>query len=161
VDKLFMAAVVANLIGAGATVGAMFAFSTFIMTALSRLDEPEGIRAMQQINKAVYTPWFMVPFFGTTLLSIGVIAFALMNTDQEWWLPLISAGSLFVMGVFGVTALGNVPLNEKLAVIKPDDSDSIALWQRYLVDWTRWNHVRVVFGALSIIFYSWLLQYTS
>ena len=35
---------------AAVNAGAFFAFSNFVMAALGRLDEPEGIRAMQQIN---------------------------------------------------------------------------------------------------------------
>ena len=156
-DDLVLSVIAATLIGAGTTVGAMVPFSTFIMAALKRLDEAEGIRAMQQINQTVYTPWFMVPFFGTTLLSIGAVAFALMNTDQGWWLSLLAAGSLFVIGVFGVTAVGNVPLNNQLARIEPGDAASSEFWQSYLAAWTRWNHARVVLGALSIILYSWVL----
>ena len=45
--------VVSISVGAGlaaVNAGAFFAFSNFVMAALGRLDEPEGIRAMQQIN---------------------------------------------------------------------------------------------------------------
>jgi len=157
VGDLVNAGVVAAVVGAGLTVGTLFAFSTLIMAALKRLDDAEGIRAMQQINKTVYTPWFMGPFFGTTLLSIGAVVFALMNMDQGWWLPMLCAGLLFVIGVFGVTAVGNVPLNERLARMDPDDAATAEFWRRYLVVWTRWNHARVGLGVLSIILYSWVL----
>jgi uncharacterized membrane protein len=37
----------------------------------------------------------MGPFFGTTLLSVGAVVFALMNMDQEGSSPLLAAGLLF------------------------------------------------------------------
>ena len=147
-------AVVAAIAGAGMIVGSMFAFSAFIMAAFRRLEEAEGIRAMQRINETVYTPWFMVPFFGTTLLSIGVVVFASMHTDHAWWPTPLAAGLVFVVGVFGVTAVGNVPLNERLACMEPSDAASSGFWQHYLVVWTRWNHLRVGLGVISIILYS-------
>jgi uncharacterized membrane protein len=154
VGDLVDAGAAVAVVGAGLTVGTLFAFSAFIMSALVRLSDAEGVRAMQQINKTVYTPWFMGPFFGTTLLSVGAIALALMNTDQGWWLPLFTAGLLFVVGVFGVTAVGNVPLNKKLAGLDPDDAAAAEFWRRYVVVWTRWNHTRVVLGVLSIALYA-------
>ena len=44
-------------------------------------------------------------------------------------LPELAAGSLFVIGVFGVTAVGNVPLNNQLARIEPGDAASSEFWQ--------------------------------
>ncbi|MFK7758603.1 MAG: DUF1772 domain-containing protein [Phycisphaerales bacterium] len=156
-SDLFYAVVVVTLVGAAVTVGALFAFSTFIMRALKRLDDAEGIRAMQQINKTVYTPWFMGPFFGTSLLSIGAAVFALTNMDQEWWMLLLSAGLLYAIGMFGFTAVGNVPLNKRLAGMDADGVATAEYWRRYLALWTRWNHARVIFGVMSIILYSMVL----
>ncbi len=153
VSDLVNTGLVIAVVGAGLTVGTLFAFSAFIMSALKRLDEAEGIRAMQQINKTVYTPWFMGPFFGTTFLSAGAVVLALMSMDQQWWLPLLCAGLLFVVGVFGITAVGNVPLNTKLASLDSDNVATAEFWRHYIVIWTRWNHARVVLGTLSIIFY--------
>jgi uncharacterized membrane protein len=46
--------------------------------------------------------------------------------------------------VVAVTAVFNVPRNEKLARIDPHSAEGERLWQRYLVEWTGWNHVRTV-----------------
>jgi len=43
-----------------------------------------------------------------------------------------------------VTVLFNVPLNNKLAAVKPDSAEGNAVWTRYLREWTLWNHVRTV-----------------
>jgi uncharacterized membrane protein len=45
----------------------------------------------------------------------------------------------------------NVPLNDTLAAVSPDNAEGASLWRNYLEVWTRWNHVRTVTstGALA------------
>ena len=153
-DDLLTILIRLAIVGAMVIGGALFAFSTFIMAALKRMPDAEGIRAMQQINKTVFTPWFMGPFFGTTILSLGAILCALMNMDQAWWLQLLGAGLLYAAGLFLVTVVGNVPLNDKLARLDADQSGTADLWRHYLVVWTRWNHVRSVASIGSILLFA-------
>ena len=131
----------------------MFAFSTFIMAGLKRLPDTDGIRAMQSINKTVYTPWFMGPFFGTALLSAVSVVLGILNTQSTWSIAMIVAGLMFALGAFGVTAVGNVPMNTKLHGMNADDPAAAAYWQRYLVVWTRWNHVRVLASVGSVLLF--------
>ncbi len=151
-DEIMNIAARVGIFGVAITGGGLFAFSTFIMAALKRMPDPEGIRAMQQINKTVFTPWFIGPFFVTSAISVGAIVLAFMNTDRDWWIPLLCAGLLYAIGVFVVTAAGNVPLNEKLDRMDADDPETAEFWKRYLVVWTRWNHVRVTASMGSLYF---------
>jgi uncharacterized membrane protein len=50
-----------------------------------------------------------------------------------------------------MTFARNVPLNDALAAVGTDPETS-GLWARYLVEWTRWNHVRTVscLGAAAL-----------
>ncbi|GAB4198563.1 MAG: hypothetical protein Fur006_48470 [Coleofasciculaceae cyanobacterium] len=57
--KLFAA------LGCGLVAGVFFAFSTFVMSALARLQAAQGITAMQSINITAINPPFMVALFGT------------------------------------------------------------------------------------------------
>lgn len=148
----------AGIVGVALVGGALFGFSAFIMAALARMPDAEGIRAMQNINKTVFTPWFMVPFFGTALLGVAAVVLGSLNTDRGWWFPVASAGGLYALGVFVVTAAGNVPLNNRLAAVDADDPASAELWRRYLVVWTRWNHVRVVASVLALIQFAGALR---
>jgi uncharacterized membrane protein len=58
----------------GLMAGVFFAFSTFVMTALGRLPDREGLRVMQEINDAAPTPWFMLPFIGTAAVCHALVA---------------------------------------------------------------------------------------
>jgi hypothetical protein len=47
-------------LGCGLAAGVFFAFSTFVMPALVRLQPPQGIAAMQSINITAINPLFMI-----------------------------------------------------------------------------------------------------
>ncbi|UUZ79344.1 hypothetical protein LJK88_29775 [Paenibacillus sp. P26] len=68
-DRILFLFTLASALGSGLTAGLFFAFSAFVMNALSRIPPEQGIAAMQSINIAVLNPWFGVVFFGTTLTS--------------------------------------------------------------------------------------------
>lgn len=133
----------AGAIGAGLMAGMFFAFSVFIMRALARVPAPEGIRAMQAINVTVITPVFLFVFMGTAVLGVvEVIRFIIMNEGRS--VLSLAASLCYVIGTFGVTVIGNVPMNERLAKLDADEPDAAAYWQTYLRVWTRWNHVRTL-----------------
>ena len=113
-DNVIYIAAVAGLVGLFIIGGSLFAFSSFIMAALKRVPAAEGARAMQQINKTVFTPWFMGPFFAMALLAPAGLVLAILHTEQPWALQLGAASAVYGVGVFLVTAFGNVPLNNKL-----------------------------------------------
>ena len=152
-DDLVTIAARVGVVGVALVGGALFAFSAFIMAAFNRLPDAEGMRAMQSINRTVYTPWFMGPFFGTALLSLGAIVIGVANAREPWGPAFAAAGVLYVAGVFVVTAAGNVPMNKRLDELDPDDPDAAAYWNRYLVAWTRWNHLRVLASVGSVLLF--------
>ena len=143
----------AGLVGAGLIGGTLFAFSTFIMAALRRLPDAEGVRAMQRINTTVFTPWFMGTFFGTTLLSIAAVVLAFLSEEQSRWAGIATAGAIYVLGVFVVTAAGNVPLNNALDRVDADAPETAEFWSGYLRVWTRWNHLRAAACVASILLF--------
>lgn len=134
----------ATLIGSALVGGIFFAFSNFVMPALASVPAREGMAAMQAINVTVLNRVFLGTFVGTALtsLALGIGAIAA-------WTPLTSpalltGGLLYLVGTFGVTAAGNVPLNERLAQVSTIDSSGRQLWLHYLERWTLLNTIRTV-----------------
>lgn len=143
--------VIATAVGCALVSGIFYAFSTFVMGALGRLDAREGIRAMQSINVVVINPWAMGAMFGTALLAVASVVVA---TSTEGG-PAAAGAVLYLVGCIGVTGTRNVPLNNELAEADAEAASSHALWQRYLDGWTRWNHVRTAASlAASIVFFA-------
>ena len=57
---------------------------------------------------------------------------------------MLAGGALYVLGMFVVTVVRNVPLNNALEAADPSSPDGAAIWSRYLREWTTWNHVRTI-----------------
>ena len=62
---------------------------------------------------------------------------------------ILTASAVYLIGVIGVTVACNVPRNERLAAVSREASEAAVVWQRYLGEWTMWNHVRTAAGLLA------------
>lgn len=150
-DSLLTMLIAIAAIGAGLMAGVYFAFSGFIMQSLNRLGDAKATDAMNSINDVILRSWFMVLFFGSTVLFATLIAIALFSTDLAGRLMLIVSGLIYVLGMFVCTAVFNVPLNNRLAHVKIEDSNQSEVWTIYFKRWTRWNHLRAVSSTTSMV----------
>lgn len=145
---MFLILVFLTVIGCGLMAGLFFVFSNSVMKALGQLPAPQGIAAMQAINRTIVNPLFLIIFMGTAVLCV----FMVMNAIVEWFISdsiwMITGGIFYLFGTFLVTVLVNVPLNDELAAAKADDPGYEVIWAEYLTKWTAWNHVRTV-GAVG------------
>jgi len=129
--------------------GIFFTFSSFVMPALGRIPADEAIRAMQRINVDVYHWTFMGAFFGTPIACVLGAAYAITRTNGQVALYAAVGCVVYILGNFVVTAAGNVPLNNALAVINAETVDATREWARYTIPWTRWNHVRTIASLVA------------
>ena len=134
---------VAAAVGSGVVAGVFFAFSTFVMRALGRLPAPQGIAAMQAINVAAPTPWFMVALFGTVPVCVALSVWAGISSAEPGAAHLLVASGLYLVAP-ALTIGYHVPQNNALAAVDPSHGDGARLWARYLKNWTAWNHVRTL-----------------
>ncbi|MBE9079091.1 DUF1772 domain-containing protein [Romeria aff. gracilis LEGE 07310] len=148
-----------SALGCGLVAGVFFAFSSFVMSALGRLQPPEGIAAMQSINITVINPGFMLTFMGTAALCVFLAIASVLKWHQPGAPYLLLGSLLYLIGTFLVTIVGNVPLNDALAVVKPNSTEGAILWSRYLTNWTAWNHVRTIAALASAAVFSLTLRY--
>jgi uncharacterized membrane protein len=137
------------VLGCGLVAGVFFAFSTFVMPALARLQPPQGIAAMQSINITAINPLFMTAIFGTAAACIYLAISSLLKWHQPGAAYLLIGSLLYLVGTVLVTIAFNVPLNDALAKVDPNSTDGANLWARYLTDWTVWNHVRTIAAIVA------------
>ena len=152
-NPLFVLTLCATL-GCGLMAGVFFAFSTFIMRALARLQPAQGIEAMQSINRTVINPWFLGAFLGTAAVFILLAGFVLWRWQQPGAVYLLAGSLLYLIGTVLVTMVFNVPMNNALENVDPASNDAAGQWAGYLARWTVWNHVRTVaalLGAASLM----------
>jgi uncharacterized membrane protein len=132
----------AAALGCGLIAGVFFAFSSFVMSALARIQPAQGISAMQSINIVVINPLFMVVFVGTAVACLGLAVSSLLGWHQPGAGFVLAGSLLYIVGTFLVTMVFNVPLNDALAKVDPGSLESANLWVSYVGTWTIWNHVR-------------------
>ncbi|PCE30420.1 anthrone oxygenase family protein [Burkholderia ubonensis] len=138
-----------SAIGCGVLAGVYFAFSAFVMTSLGRLAPAAGVAAMNAINVDIVRSLFMPVFLGTTLASLALAILALLHRGEPGAIWIVAGGAIYVLGMFVVTMVFNVPLNDALAATDPSGAEGAAFWARYLRDWTLWNHARTVASAAA------------
>ena len=153
-DQLIPVVGTTALLGSALVGGIFFAFSSFIMKALARVPTAEGIVAMQSINVVVLNASFLGAFIGTVVLSLGAGGLALAGWGRPSASFFLGGAIFYLVGTFGVTAFGNIPLNNQLAAVAATDPGSRDVWEHYLVRWTRWNHVRTAAAMAAALLYS-------
>ncbi len=147
-----------TVLGTGLVAGVFFAFSSFVMKALARLNPPEGIAAMQLINITVINPLFMTALFGTAVVCLFLVIFSLLKFHHPASIYLLVGSLLYIVGTVGVTIAFNVPLNDALAKVAPNSPEGGELWASYLTNWTFWNHVRTVAALVATIVFAIALR---
>ena len=135
--------------------GVFLSFSDFVMRGLARAPATAGAAAMVGLNRTVYQSIFMVLFMGLLPGSVALALLALWQMDGPA-LFLVLAGALsYLLGVFVVTVIGNVPMNKRLDAMSGRIGELAIYWPEYAQRWTRVNHIRAAASALAA--FSWLI----
>lgn len=144
IDQLLSPLTFAAALGCGLVSGIFFAFSNFVMRALAQVSPENGMRAMQAINVTVLNPLFLALFLGTAILCVLLGIVSVVRWNSSYALALLAGGALYFFGNFVVTMTCNVPRNDALARTDASAPEAANAWRKYVVEWTRWNHVRTI-----------------
>jgi uncharacterized membrane protein len=113
-DRVMVVVTMVCALGCGVNAGVFFAFSSFVMHALSRLPPTQGMAAMHSINVVAVTPVFMTALFGTGAACLVLAG----STPFVWQRPgagYVLAGTvIYLVGTVLVTIAFNVPRNDAL-----------------------------------------------
>lgn len=128
--------------------GVFQSFSDFVMRSLIAARPAGGIEAMQMINRKVFRSIFLTMFLVMVPASLVLAIYAQVNLAGPAPTWIITGASIYLIGVFLVTMLGNVPMNQRLNTMDPLTEKTVDYWKTYGRVWTRWNHVRTL-GSLA------------
>lgn len=140
--------------GCGMMAGLFGSFSSFVMKALAETEGAAGHACMQAINRKIIRPEFLGVFLGTGVLAVVAVILAWRADSDAVW-PATSAAVLYVVACILSTIAFNVPLNNRLEQASPVSTAGGVMWQTYLVQWTRWNHVRAVATLIATPMFAW------
>ena len=140
--ELLRATLIFSCIGSGMMAGLFISFSTFMMKAFGSLEDAEGIRAMQAVNRFIVRPSFLLVFLGTAVLVLAAGLIAYISGGP--WKILVCAAAIYVVACILTTITFNIPLNNRLEITDPSTTEGQNFWTRYVDEWTKWNHVRAL-----------------
>ena len=104
---------------------------------------PELEEAVRAWSRGAGATPFMTLFGAAVVVPVGAAVVGLVGGYDGAWLVVASA-VVVVVGMLGVTAVGNVPLNDALMAHR-----DAAGWAAFDRPWSRLNHVRTVACAAS------------
>jgi uncharacterized membrane protein len=138
--------------------GLFFAYSCSVMPGLARSSDRTLVETMQNINRAILNPWFLLPFVGSIPL-VALAAVLAWAGDGRPALAWVIAALVVYVVAFLMTMVVNVPLNSELdAAGDPDRiADLAAVRERFEKRWVRWNLLRTLAHTVAFGLLAWAL----
>ena len=136
-EPVAAALLVVALVANGLQAGTYYAWATGVMPGLARVDDATFVAAVRQVNVAIVNPVFLASFLGAPLLT--AVALLAVGYDALGW---TAAALVLALATVGVTAAGNVPLNDAL-----EAGGDRAAFER---PWVRCNLVRTVTSTAAL-----------
>ncbi|MEY8868337.1 DUF1772 domain-containing protein [Meridianimaribacter flavus] len=134
------------------SVGFFFAWSVSVILGTKKVGDLTYLETMQSINKEILNPVFFIVFFGS-LITLILNTAPQNNNKLMFWLLLTSA-IIYLIGTFGVTAFGNVPLNNELDAldIKALNINELKNFRDYYEsNWNQYHNIRTLSNMISFI----------
>jgi uncharacterized membrane protein len=142
-------------VGSGAlSAGVFFDWSVFIVPGLNRLPPSQAVTSFQELNRYAPGPFFGLALTAASILSVLLGVAAVTRWDEPGSQFLLIGGVLFIVGGPLITALANIPLNNRLDGYDPNAIDIATKWADFRDSWLLWNHLRTLLtsaGTLSFI----------
>lgn len=128
-------------------------YSFSVVRGLAIVDDVTYVQTFQGINATIKNAEFALVFFG--VVPAIVLALATNRNDVAMRKFLRIAGLFFAVSVVGVTFIGNVPLNDELALV---DGTSVASAQGARADFEdTWNLLNLIRTGLSAMAFGCLV----
>ncbi|MGG5486474.1 DUF1772 domain-containing protein [Gaetbulibacter sp. PBL-D1] len=134
------------------SVGFFFAWSVSVILGTKKVGDFTYLETMQSINKEILNPVFFIVFFGSLITLI--LNAALQNNNKLMFWLLLTSAIIYLIGTFGVTAFGNVPLNNELDAldIKALNINEIKNFRDYYEsNWNQYHNIRTLSNMISFI----------
>jgi uncharacterized membrane protein len=138
----------------GLIAGLFYGYDCSIIKGLGNLPDREYLGAFKSINRAILNPYFFISFMGSMLVLPIAVWLNYKGAGITSFYLLVAATVVYGVGVFGVTILGNVPLNnlvERFDLQAASQADVQALRQKFETSWNKLHHIRTYANILSFL----------
>lgn len=134
--------------------GLLYAYSVAISPGLARLPDAGYLAAMQNINREILNPVFFLSFMGTVLLLPLSTFLHYSQPVSPRFILLLLATIVYAAGTFGVTVVGNVPLNEALDAVNLSAAtpEQLATYRaNFEGPWNKLHAIRTVCNVIALM----------
>ena len=132
--------------------GFFFAWSVSVILGTKKVGDFTYLESMQSINREILNPAFFIVFFGS-LFMLAMSTYLQFNNKSMFGLVLASA-IIYLIGTFGITAFGNVPLNNELEALSITKMSILELKNfrtYYESSWNQYHNIRTISSIISFI----------
>jgi len=144
----------AAVVLAGLAAGLFYSWDCAIVGGLGNLPDEQYLAAFQSINRVILNPYFFMSFMGSLIL-LPVAAWITYKTGStSAFYFMLAAAILYIIGVFGVTVGGNVPLNDMVDKFDITNASSEAIKEmrlKFEANWNSLQHIRAYAAILAFI----------
>ena len=138
----------------GLMAGIFFTWTNAVTPGIGKLKDIEYLSALQSMNRVILNPAFYMVFL-CPIVTVPLATVLNYNTEPSFifWLLLVTT-IIYLLGVFFITILGNIPLNE---LLDKNDLDKFSLEEtRNLRNgiekkWNNYNFIRTITSSISLI----------
>ncbi len=138
--------------------GFFYAWSVSVIAGTKKVTHFTYLETMQNINREILNPAFFIVFFGS-LLSLIITTYLQFQNRPMCWL-LLASTIIYLIGTFGVTAFGNVPLNNELDALNISNIGLTELESFRVYYEHRWNYYHSIRTVSNVISFTLLLLAT-
>jgi uncharacterized membrane protein len=134
--------------------GLFYSYSCSVNPGLGKLPDAGYLAAMQSINREILNPLFFMSFMGTLILLPVSAWLQFGHPVSARFYLMLAATIVYAAGTFGVTIMGNVPLNNALDGFNLQSaSPEMIHQQRELFErpWNRLHSIRTIANAIALI----------
>ena len=138
----------------GLMAGIFFTWSNAVKPGIGKLGDIEYLRALQSMNRVILNNAFRIIFLGA-IIAVALVPVFYFNLYPKniFWLFVFTL-VIYLIGVFGVTVSGNIPLNE---ILDKTNLESISLEEiktlRESIElkWNNYNLIRCISSGITFI----------
>lgn len=135
----------------GLVAGLFYGYDCSVNKGLGNLTDDIYLQSFQSINKVIQNPYFFMSFMGSFLVLPATTWLCYKASSPSSFFLMLMAALIYLIAVFGVTVLGNVPLNELLAKFPISSASEKELSGMRKTFETSWNSYHTIRTYASII----------
>ena len=144
----------AAILLSGLLAGLMYGYDCSIVKGLAKLPDEQYLQAFRSFNTTIQNPYFMISFMGCLLVLPIASWQSYHNDSSQAFFLLLTASLVYIIGVFGVTIVCNVPLNNRMdgfQLSTATENDISAFRKGFENAWNTYHRIRTVAAIIAFL----------